>query len=128
MKGTLIDLFDPQLPVLKEKIVNSGEQAFLYNIDRVKDKKRPQVLASASRVYDENITKKSFSFVAKSPINTTNVARILLPKKPQKITISDNEGNILTDTENSWDDGSKTCFLSFENSPEIGRASCRERV
>ena len=118
MKGTLIDLFDPQLPVLKEKIVNSGEQAFLYNIDRVKDKKRPQVLASASRVYDENITKKSYSFVAKSPINTTNVARILLPKKPQKITISDNEGNILTDTENSWDDGSKTCFLSFENSPE----------
>src|SRR5659263_48126 len=78
-KGRLIDLFDPKLPVLYEKTVNPGEQAYLLNIDRVEDQKKPQVLAAASRVYDEKVTKNGYSFITKSPLNTTDVMRVLLP-------------------------------------------------
>jgi hypothetical protein len=34
IKGNFIDLFDPKLPVYQSKTVNTGEQAFLLNIDR----------------------------------------------------------------------------------------------
>jgi hypothetical protein len=117
LKGKFIDLFDPEIPILNQKQVNPGEQALLYNIDSVKDTEKPQVLATAARVYDENIGKKEYSFVVKSPVNTTNVMRILLPGKPKDISINGFDGKPLK-AKTTWDKSSKTCFLSFENNPE----------
>jgi len=117
-QGKLIDLFNPNLPVLKEKIVHPGERAFLFNIDRVKEKKKPQVLASASRIYQEKRTANSYSFIAKSPLNTTNVMRILLPKKPTNFSIQNKQGHKLKETTQSWDSYSNTCLLKFENNPD----------
>jgi hypothetical protein len=118
IKGKLIDLFDPTLPVLSVKTVQPGEQAYLYNIERAANPKTPQVLAAASRVYDEKIGKNSYSFVAKSPANTNNVMRILLTAEPKKITVTDAAGNAIADAKSSWDSLGKTCLLQFENSPE----------
>lgn len=117
IKGKFIDLFDPEIPVLDEKQVMPGEQAFLFNIGSVKNRKAPQVLATAARVYEEKTTGNSYSFVAKSPLNTTNVMRVLLPKKPGKIEVADPEGKHLQ-AETSWDESSNTSFLSFENYPD----------
>jgi hypothetical protein len=117
MKGTFIDLFDPEIPVLKEKSVMPGEQAFLYNVSSVKDRKKPQVLATAARIYDEKTSNKAYSFVAKSPLNTTNVMRVLLPRKASSIEVTDTAGKTIQ-SKSSWDESSKTYFLSFENHPD----------
>lgn len=118
IKGTLIDLYDPKLQVLSEKIIQPGTQALLYNIDRVENKSQPQVLAAAARIYEEVVNKNTFSFIAKSPLKTTNSMRVLLPAIPTEITIKDNRGNKVSDIKSSWDNNSNTCYLSFENSPE----------
>ena len=112
LKGNYIDLFEPNLPVLKQKVVNPDEQAFLFNIDAVKNKKKPQVLASASRQYDEQTGKRSYSFIAKSPAETNNVMRILLPKQPKNVKVS---AQTFT---SEWDKATHTLFLQFENNPE----------
>ncbi|HMF72377.1 MAG TPA: hypothetical protein VK616_12950, partial [Flavitalea sp.] len=114
----VIDLFDPQLPVLTKKTVAPGEQALLYNLGRVRNKKQPQVLASASRVYEESVKLNEYSFLSKSPVNTTNSMRILLPKAPTETVLTDAQGEKLTDVKTSWDAASSTYHLSFENSPE----------
>jgi hypothetical protein len=112
LKGSYIDLFDPKLPCLKQKTVNPGEQTFLFNIDAVKNKKQPQVLAAASRQSDEIIGKRTYSFIAKSPAETDNVMRILLPKKPKEIQVSANQFT------SEWDADTHTLLLQFENNPE----------
>lgn len=117
VKGKLIDLFDPELPVLNEKTVQPGEQAFLVNIGRVPDQDKPQVLCGAARVYEEKAGKKAYSFIAKSPVNTTNVMRVLLPEKPEKVSVSDANGQALAGAVSEWDEASKTCLLKFENDP-----------
>jgi hypothetical protein len=117
LKGKFIDLFDPEIPVLDQKQVNPGEQAFLYNIASVKNPGTPQVLAAAARAYDEKITRRGYSFVVKSPLNTTNVMRVLLPEKATRIEVTDVAGRPVQ-TNTSWDVSSKTCFLSFENNPD----------
>jgi hypothetical protein len=118
IKGPVIDLFDPQLPVLSEKTINPGEQALLYVVSRVADKTKPQVLASASRIYDENIQSGSYSFVAKSPAKTLNSVRVLLPSQPKRTTVTDSKGQTITDVKTSWDSSSNTLYLGFANSPE----------
>uniref|UniRef100_UPI0032175685 hypothetical protein n=1 Tax=uncultured Draconibacterium sp. TaxID=1573823 RepID=UPI0032175685 len=118
IKGKLIDLFDPEIPVVNKKQVNPGEQAFLYNIGNVPNPEVPQVLASAGRVYDEEMEPNQYSFTVKSPLNTTNVMRVLLPEEAQQVRITDVKGNPLELKQKSWDKSSKTYFLSFENQPE----------
>lgn len=118
VKGTLIDLFDHRLPVMKEKRVMPGQQAYLFNIDRVEDKSKPQVLAAASRVYEEKRTATSYRFLTKSPIETTNVMRVLLPAQPKSTSLKDPQGNELKDATIAWDASSQTCLLGFENNPD----------
>ena len=112
LKGLFIDLFTNTLPVVTKKIVLPGEQAFLYDLSRIKDKNRPQVIAAASRQYDEHITANSYSFVSKSPKNTTNVMRILLPKTPVNVRIDALKASY------KWDKRSNTLLVGFENSPD----------
>jgi hypothetical protein len=118
VKGPVIDLFDPQLPVLSEKVVPPGEQSLLYDLSRIADKKQPKVLASASRIYESKATQNRYSFIAKSPVNTINSSRVLLPSKPGKITVTDHEGKTVNDVKSSWDESSHTLYLGFDNSPD----------
>ena len=118
VKGPVIDLFDPELPVLAEKTVEPGTEALLFQVSRITDKKQPQVLASAARISEELVKDDQYAFVAKSPLNTTNSMRVYLPSKPATIEVKDAEGNELPGVRTSWDEGSKTCWLSFDNSPE----------
>ena len=111
LKGRFIDLFDPSLPVENEKVVRPGEQAFLYDLDKVGEDVQVKVLAAASRQYDEKETSHSFSFVSKSPAHTDNVMRILLPKQPKKVRAS-------VANRSTWDKESQTLLLEFENDPE----------
>lgn len=115
IKRQVIDLFDPELPVLQEKIINPGEQAYLFDLNRIENKKQPQVLATASRVYEEKTTKNSYSFLTKSPSNTMNAMRILLPSKPSEIILSNDAKQTITAFTTTWDEVSKTCLLKFEN-------------
>jgi hypothetical protein len=117
VKGPVIDLFDPELPILTTKSITPGHQALLYNLKRVANKKQPQVLAAASRIYSEVVTAHQYSFVSKSPAKTTNSVRVLLPVEPKKTLLSNSAGDQLTEVKSSWDAGSKTLYLSFENSP-----------
>jgi len=118
VNGMLIDLYDSSLPILTSKQINVGEQSLLYDINRVSNSKHPQVLAAASRVYDEKDTNNSYSFVVKSPLNTTNIMRVLLPRMPKTVIVSDAKGQKMNNVKYEWDKRSRTCLLGFENYPE----------
>jgi len=111
LSGLYIDLFDKDLPVLTVKQINPGEQGYLYDLSKVSGKVKAKVLCGASRIYDEEVGKQSYSFVAKSPLHTTNVSRILLPRKPGKVLVNGKA------EQPEWDESSKTLLLSFENDP-----------
>jgi hypothetical protein len=118
VKGPIIDLFDPSLPVLAEKLVNSGEQAFLYQVSRAANPDQPQVLAAASRISDEKKTPDSYTFICKSPANTINSIRVLLPAEAKSISVTSTQGEQVKGVKTSWDVSSKTSYLSFDNSPD----------
>lgn len=111
--GKLIDLYDHNLPVIDEKVLRPGEQTLLIDVNRIKGR-RPRVLASASREYDECVGNRTYSFTCKSPSGTSNVMRVFLPEKPESVTIDGIESISGTD----WDSTTSTALLRFDNSPE----------
>ncbi|MCF0176077.1 MAG: hypothetical protein HUJ94_04500 [Bacteroidales bacterium] len=113
VEGVLIDLYDPELPVLTEKYIEPNRQGYFVNMARV-DKTRPSVIAAASRESDEQWDEGSYSFIAKAPVNTHNVSRIYLPNAPESVKINGEECVDGT----SFDTLSSTCLIEFENSPE----------
>jgi hypothetical protein len=117
IKGPVIDMFDPLLPVLPEKIVNPGQQSLLYDLNKIKEKNIPKVLCAASRVYDEQKNMHSYSFITKSPSNTNNVMRVFLPIKPLSVATKNADGTVL-ENKYVWDQLSHTCLLQFMNSAD----------
>ena len=118
VKGQLIDLFDPQLPILTTKRVNPGEQSLLLDLNRVEEKDRPQVLCAATRISDEERTSNSYRFMARGPLNTTNVMHVLLPKEPKKVSLCNAKGEAVGEVKHQWNPQSKTDWITFENDPE----------
>ncbi|GAB3638137.1 hypothetical protein GCM10027422_37270 [Hymenobacter arcticus] len=116
IQGPLLDLYDPELPVLPAKSVAPGQQAFLYRLAPGPATKTPQVLAAAARVYDFKVQKTSVSFLAKSPANTNNVMRILLPAKPTQIAATRQAQ--AEPTTHTWDAQTNTLLLKFKNYSE----------
>jgi hypothetical protein len=117
LNGTFIDLFSSELPVMKQKVIKPGTQGYLFDIDKIRNRQKPQVLATAARVSDEVIANGQFTFVAKSPAKTSNVMRIMLPAKPRNIT-AQISSHALTLTKRDWDESSQTLLLGFENYSE----------
>ena len=118
LEGSFIDLFDPALPVLARKEVAPGFQAFLYDLRKAP--KAPAILAAASRAYEIHRTARTFSFVCKAPVETMNVTRILLRRKPLSVLV---DGQEVSDC--VWDDISRTLFLRFPNNPDGVRVEIR---
>lgn len=124
IKGDYIDLFSPELEYHSEMSILPGQQAFLYDLRKI-DKKRPQVIAAASRQYDEKITEWSYSFVCKSPLNTTNIVCIYLPKEFKLGTfhVTEPSGKNVEHQLRVFEAPSNSIAgrlfgLSFENSPD----------
>ncbi len=118
INGPLIDLFDPMLPVLKKKIVRPGEQAYLLDLRRVLDKEKPQVLCAASRIYDQSAGESEYAFVARGPKNTRNVMRILLPRPPATVKVTNVSGGRTDKSASKWDSTSHTLLLRCGNRPD----------
>jgi hypothetical protein len=116
VKGPVIDLFDPRLPVLNEVKVLPGNQVFLFDLASVNED-GPRVLAAAARIYSEKVSKNDYTLIAKSPDNTINIMRIKLPGKPVSVqaTSGDTSATIL---KNNWDVRTKTLLLEFANKSE----------
>lgn len=117
LKGEYIDLFDPELPVLHEKTVSPGEQAFLIDLKKVKQRSLPQVVATAARVSDEVRTEDSYRLTVKSPIETTNSMCVLLPAEPRTVKVTNAQGESQA-CRQRWEKGSRILHLSFENHPD----------
>lgn len=118
VKGLFIDLFDPELPIVKNKTINPGNQAMLFNLNTVKKIKEPCILATGARVTGEKRSKGHYTFIAKSPIDTYNVMRVLLPSRPRTCRITEPNGLKSVNSIWEWDEISKTVLIHFDNNPD----------
>lgn len=115
LDGVYVDLFDPKLPVLHQKMVLPGEQTFLYNLTRLPKKQSPHVVASSSRIYQAEAKSGRFTFLSLGPTKAKAVMRIALKKQPALVTVKASESGSDVPFESDWDGVSKTLLLTYDN-------------
>lgn len=113
MEGLFMDVYDPALPIVRSKVVEPGTQALLVDMSLI-DRAKPAVLSSASRAYEETFDGRDYSYIAKSPANTHNVSRVVLPSKPCSVLINGEESF----EDARWEEESSTYLIEFDNSPD----------
>ena len=117
VEGTLIDLFDPTLPVLRHKSIQPGSVGLLYDLAKA-PAERPLIVAAACGVDDVQRQKRQFSFQAKGPSATRALVRILMKGEPSKVDVRYPADSELAAFESEWDQGSSTLLVDFRNHPD----------
>lgn len=110
--GMFVDMFCDSLPVITTKKIAPGTQAMLINLDRT-NRTQPAVLATAARIYDEQVDDHSYSFIAKGPSGIRGVMRIILPEKPLSVNVDGEESLNYS----QWDAQSSTYRIFFNCNP-----------
>lgn len=113
LKGMYVDLFDSKLAVRKSVTIEPNSRILLKDLSMY-DKNKAAVVASASKILREELTKNSITFTSEGPADTICSTRIILPSEPKNIYVS-KEGII---TEQVWDKASNTLLLRYPNKPE----------
>jgi hypothetical protein len=116
LEGNLVNLFDPELGVLRRKVLYPGEAAFLYDLSQT-DRRRPAVVASASRIDGAEAGEGAFRFVSSCAAGTRGATRLRLPAAPASIIVQTAQGAAWA-FERDWDEPSGTLFLGYENRPD----------
>ena len=120
-RGNFVDMLDPELSLIKEKVVNPGEFAVLYDLESIKDKES-EIIGTSIRVDNLDLIGFGFNLQGGGANCKANI-RIKLPRELGKVKISIRllENDTLTnniynpEAEINWDEESKTALISFDN-------------
>jgi hypothetical protein len=123
LAGRFIDLFDPALPFVREKIVKPGERSLLVDLDRIEGQ-GPRVVAASARAFDERTTATGWSAEFRATPVAPAVVRVLLPHEPKEVQITGAAGEKVAEAQWRWDADSRTLWMQFPNSPEGIQARC----
>ncbi|MBM7564790.1 hypothetical protein [Paenibacillus sacheonensis] len=111
LPGTYLDLLEADLPVRSGIVLKPGDNCLLYDM-RHGSGESPAVLASSSRVRDEERDAAGFRYVSESPSDMTVSTRIRLSKAPSGITADGKETAV------RYDAASGTLLVRHASSPK----------
>ncbi len=109
LKGKFVDLFDADLTILHDVPVTPGKRYLLFDLNEKQDSK-PEVLAAACRVRNEELTGRNFSFDVQGIGDTQGVIRCRTNTKPKQVLLNGNETDQM-----QYDAASQTFLLKFPN-------------
>jgi hypothetical protein len=111
LQGVFVDLFDPALPVISERVLKPGERMLVSDLNWFnKNGIKAKVVAAGARVKREKLEDQRFEFTVRGPKATRGNACVLVPKQPSRVTSSPELAIAST-----WHPESATVLLSFEN-------------
>jgi len=113
LEGSFVDLLDPGLPVVKQKLIRPGQRALL--VDLGQQDKAPSLVAAAARCYQPRSGPHAYSCTLAGPQGVQCAARLLLPTKPTSVTAD--SGGRPVDIAQQWDAASNTLLVTFANRP-----------
>jgi predicted alpha-1,6-mannanase (GH76 family) len=109
LQGRFVNLFDPELRVRHEVLLEAGSRQFLLDLDAASTS-RPHLLASACKALPKPETRGRISYTVEGVGETPAVVLLQMAQPPRRVTLG---GQILEDFEYSAKE--KLLWIHFEN-------------
>lgn len=111
LRGTFIDLFDSQLPIVRNPLIKPGMRGLFFELAARHWGSR--ILAAGCQIHDEHETSGELRFKTKGIGDTQAVIRLSAPRKPREVRVN---GKLLMGEQIAFED--KTVRLFFANAVE----------
>lgn len=113
LQGPYIDLFEPELPVRGRIALKPGEECLLYDLGYAHEEPGASaILASSSRIRDEQKGDRRLRFVAEAPADIIVSTRIRSLTNPLRVTAGGSE------TQFHYDADSATVLVRYPGTPK----------
>lgn len=122
LHGEFVDLFDPNLRLLKDVSIAPGTRMLLLDLNSTRRRTRPTIVAAACRVRREQATKNQLSFMADGIADTNAAVRIETHLRPTAVVVGD-----APLPRNQFAVDGDTLLLHFPNSVDPIRVTVRFR-
>lgn len=112
LTGCYVDLFDPELPIVRHVTIEPGKQALLYDL-QYDYQATSGIIAASSRTecFTENAS--VISFFVKGPKGVLAAARIRCADEPMSVSIQVNEQEAAIPY--AWDKDTQTLIIRYEH-------------
>ncbi|MBN2138274.1 MAG: hypothetical protein JW720_10735, partial [Sedimentisphaerales bacterium] len=115
ISGRLIDIFDPNLPLLAGVELQPGQSGLYRDVEDIIARAAPAVLHATHRLGAQEYENGALTFTIRGPKGTPAVARVFLPDSDEpKVTVTNAEGWNTTPTVEKHRD---TIRIQLANSP-----------
>lgn len=112
LRGSFIDLFDPNQTVVNSVKLEPGRRVLLYDLNLGKQSS-PRVLAAACKTLGASSRADgAFAFHARGPENTNAIVQIGLSRPPHEVSL---DGRPASPDSWSWDASARVLRLRFPN-------------
>lgn len=111
LKGSFVDVLDNAYPIVKEKKLNPGEHALLFDLDKVRQES-VRIIGTSARIFSLEETDTGYTLVCKAADRVNVTMRLKLDKPVRTVTAVDEHG-VQMKAEGAWDEATSTVLLSF---------------
>jgi hypothetical protein len=117
LTGNFVDLLDTGYPLLKEKLLQPGENTLLFDLDRVKGE-TVRIIGTSARIFSLEETKSGYSLTCKAADRVDVVIRLKVNKPVFRAEILDEQGMQLK-VDTVFDEKSSTVLLCFPSTNQM---------
>lgn len=111
LRGTFADLLENDFPILREKVLQPGDNALLFDLDAVKEE-RVRIIGTSARIFSLEETEAGYTLTCKAAAGITVHMRLKLAKPVFSASAVDEQGKQLK-VDTKWDEKTSTLLLAF---------------
>lgn len=116
LSGRFIKLFDTGLPFSREAVITPGNEALLFDLDRIPAAEPLCLIAAASRIDEFIEGENGFCFTARGPKGVDAAARFFCARRVGGVSAKvDGQDSAISF---EWDEESSTVLMKYPNCPE----------
>ena len=113
IQGRFVDMLNPNLPVVTEKVLLPGDNALLFDLDSIREEP-VRVIGTSARIFSLEKFDSGYNIRCKAAANITVSTRLKLERQVETATAMDEEGRTVP-VKVTWDQETSTVLLTFES-------------
>ena len=111
LRGVFADLLDNDFPIVREKVLQPGENALLFDLNAVREEP-VRIIGTSARIFSLEETEEDCRITCKAAARIHVRMRIKLPKKIRFASAADENGKTPA-VSWEWDEETATVLVTF---------------